>query len=249
MIRPEYLKTLFIPKETKESQSTPDWSQSFAILTAFDPGGKRHDDAVNQIANRKLRTRLNQRRTRNSPLLVKIDAVSEDWSHTEKSFAAWGLDHATAAKIGRDFGQDAYFWVENGTVTVHSCTTTNPPTFQILGRWEDRIRTRDDRPARNIYVIQLDPSVLEKRAFKEKNPNYQSGKDCLYVGTSIYPPEERYAQHKSGEKASSYVKNYGLRLLPELYQDQPFLTANNYVEEEKAYAEALRRQGHAVWQN
>lgn len=249
MIRPEYLQTLFIPKETKESQSTPDWSQSFAILTAFDPGGKRHDDAVNQIANRKLRTRLNQRRTRNSPLLVKIDAVSEDWSHTEKSFAAWGLDHATAAKIGRDFGQDAYFWVENGTVTVHSCTTTNPPTFQILGRWEDRIRTRDDRPARNIYVIQLDPSVLEKRAFKEKNPNYQSGKDCLYVGTSIYPPEERYAQHKSGEKASSYVKNYGLRLLPELYQDQPFLTANNYVEEEKAYAEALRRQGHAVWQN
>jgi predicted GIY-YIG superfamily endonuclease len=249
MIRPEYLQTLFIPKETKESQSTPDWSQSFAILTAFDPGGKRHDDAVNQIANRKLRTRLNQRRTRNSPLLVKIDAVSEDWSHTEKSFAAWGLDHATAAKIGRDFGQDAYFWVENGTVTVHSCTTTNPPTFQILGRWEDRIRTRDDRPARNIYVIQLDPSVLEKRAFKEKNPNYQSGKDCLYVGTSIYPPEERYAQHKSGEKASSYVKNYGLRLLPELYQDQPFLTANNYVEEEKAYAEALRIQGHAVWQN
>jgi predicted GIY-YIG superfamily endonuclease len=249
MIRPEYLQTLFIPKETKESQSTPDWSQSFAILTAFDPGGNRHDDAVNQIANRKLRTRLNQRRTRNSPLLVKIDAVSEDWSHTEKSFAAWGLDHATAAKIGRDFGQDAYFWVENGTVTVHSCTTTNPPTFQILGRWEDRIRTRDDRPARNIYVIQLDPSVLEKRAFKEKNPNYQSGKDCLYVGTSIYPPEERYAQHKSGEKASSYVKNYGLRLLPELYQDQPFLTANNYVEEEKAYAEALRRQGHAVWQN
>jgi len=249
MIRPEYLKTLFIPKEPKENQPLPDWSSPFAILTAFDPGGKRHDDAVNQIANRKLRTRLNQRRPHNSPPLVKIDAVSEDWSHEEKSFAAWGLDHATAAKIGRDFGQDAYFWVEHGTVQVHSCTTANQPTFQILGRWEDRIRTHDDRPARNIYVIQLDPSVFEKRAFKEKNPNYQSGKDCLYVGTSIYPPEERYAQHKSGEKASSYVKNYGLRLLPELYQDQPFLTANNYVEEEKAYAEALRIQGHAVWQN
>jgi hypothetical protein len=249
MIRPEYLKTLFVPKKPGKNQPPRDWSRPFAILTAHNPGGKRHDDAVNQHANEKLRTRLNQRRPHNSPLLVKVDAVSEDWSHTEKSFAVWGIDHSAVAAIGREFGQGAYFWVEHGTVHVHSCTTTNPPTFQILGRWEDRIRTRDDRPARNIYVIQLDPSVLEKRAFKEKNPNYQSGKDCLYVGTSIYPPEERYAQHKSGEKASSYVKNYGLRLLPELYRDQPILTANNYVEEEKAYAEALRIQGHAVWQN
>jgi hypothetical protein len=73
--------------------------------------------------------------------------------------------------------------------------------------------------------------------------------NCLYVGTSIYPPRERYAQHKAGIKSNRYAKKYGLRLLPELYQNQPILTANNYVEEEKAYAEALRIKGHAVWQN
>jgi predicted GIY-YIG superfamily endonuclease len=245
MIRPEYLQTLFVPKKPGKNQPPPDWSRPFAILTPHNPEGKKVDPETNTEADKELRRSL----SRKSLPKHRITGVSEDWSHEEKGFAVWGLDHKTASEIGREFHQDAYFWVENGTVTVHSCTTTNPPTFQILGRWEDRIRTRDDRPARNIYVIQLDPSVLEKRAFKEKNPNYQSGKDCLYIGTSIYPPEERYAQHKSGEKASSYVKNYGLRLLPELYQDQPFLTANNYVEEEKAYAEALRRQGHAVWQN
>ena len=245
MIRPEYLKTLFVPKKPGKNQPPPDWSRPFAILTAHNPRGKIVDLETNTDADKELRRSL----SRKSLPKHRVTAVAEDWSHEEKSFAVWGLNHTTAAKIGREFRQDAYFWVEHGTVHVHSCTTTNPPTFQILGRWEDRIKTRDDRPARNIYVIQLDPSVLEKRAFKEKNPNYQSGKDCLYVGTSIYPPEKRFAQHKAGEGANRYAKKYGLRLLPELYRDRPILTANNYVEKEKAYAEKLRRQGHAVWQN
>ena len=81
MIRPEYLKTLFVPKKPGKNQPQPDWSRPFAILTAHNPGGKRHEGAINQHANEKLRNRLNQRRPRNSPLLVKVDAVSEDWSH------------------------------------------------------------------------------------------------------------------------------------------------------------------------
>ena len=247
MIRPEYLKTLFVPKKPGKNQPPPDWSRPFAILTAHNPGGKRHDDAVNQLANRRLRTRLNQGRPRNSPLLVKVDAVSEDWSHTEKSFAVWGFDHATAAKIGHEFRQDAYFWVEHGAVHVHSC---HKQEKQKVGTWESRFRPFGDKPTRNLYVIQLDPLVRkDSRAFREKNPNYKADKHCLYVGTSIYPPEKRFAQHKAGEGANRYAKKYGLKLLPELYQNQPILTANNYVEEEKAYAEALRIQGHAVWQN
>ena len=247
MIRPEYLKTLFVPKKPGKNQPPPDWSRPFAILTAHNPGGKRHDDAVNQHANEKLRTRLNQRRPHNSPLLVKVDAVSEDWSHTEKSFAVWGIDHSAVAAIGREFGQDAYFWVEHGTVHVHSCHTQEK---QKVGTWESRIRTFGDRPTRNLYVIQLDPLVRkDSKAFREKNPNYKADKHCLYVGSSAHTPEKRFAQHKTGEGANRYAKKYGLKLLPELYQNQPILTANNYVEEEKAYAEALRRQGHAIWQN
>ena len=247
MIRPEYLKTLFVPKKPGKNQPPPDWSRPFAILTAHNPGGKRHDDAVNKLANRRLRTRLNQRRPHNSPPLVKIDAVSEDWSHEEKSFAVWGLDHATAAKIGREFRQDAYFWVENGTVHVHSCHTQEK---QKVGTWESLLRTFGDKPTRNLYVIQLDPLVRkDSKAFRKKNPNYKADKHCLYVGSSAHTPDKRFAQHKAGEGANRYANKYGLRLLPELYRDQPVLTANNYVKEEKAYAEALRIQGHAVWQN
>ena len=243
MIRPEYLKTLFVPKKPGKNQPPPDWSRPFAILTAHNPGGKIVDLETNTEADKELRRSL----SRKSLPKHRVTAVAEDWSHEEKSFAVWGLDHATAAKIGREFRQDAYFWVENGTVHVHSCHTQEK---QKVGTWESRLRTFGDRPTRNLYVIQLDPLVRkDSRAFREKNPNYKANKHCLYVGTTVLTPKERFAQHKVGIKSNRYAKKYGLKLLPELYQNQPILTANNYVEEERAYAEELRRQGHAVWQN
>jgi len=243
MIRPEYLKTLFVPKKPGKNQPPPDWSRPFAILTAHNPGGKIVDLETNTEADKELRRSL----SRKSLPKHRVTAVAEDWSHEEKSFAVWGLNHATAAKIGREFRQDAYFWVENGTVHVHSCHTQEK---QKVGTWESRLRTFGDKLTRNLYVIQLDPLVRkDSRAFRKKNPNYKADKHCLYVGTTVLTPKERFAQHKTGIRSNRYAKKYGLKLLPELYRDQPILTANNYVEEEKAYAEALRIQGHAVWQN
>lgn len=243
MIRPEYLKTLFVPKKPGKNQPPPDWSRPFAILTAHNPRGKIVDLETNTEADKELRRSLSHK----SLPKHRVTAVAEDWSHEEKSFAVWGLDHATAAKIGREFRQDAYFWVENGTVHIHSCHTQEK---QKVGTWESRLRPFGDRPTRNLYVIQLDPLVRkDSKAFRKKNPNYKANKHCLYVGTTALTPKERFAQHKTGIRSNRYAKKYGLRLLAELYQNQPILTANNYVEEEKAYAEELRRQGHAVWQN
>jgi hypothetical protein len=243
MIRPEYLKTLFLPKKPGKNQPPPDWSRPFAILTAHNPGGKKVDPETNTEADKELRRSL----SRKSLPKHRITGVSEDWSHEEKGFVVWGLNHQTVSEIGRAFRQDAYFWVEHGTVHVHSCHTQEK---QKIATWESRLRTFGDRPTRNLYVIQLDPLVRkDSRAFREKNPNYKADKYCLYVGTTVLTPKERFTQHKTGFRSNRYAKKYGLKLLPDLYRDQPVLTANNYVEEEKAYAEALRRQGHAVWQN
>ena len=243
MIRPEYLKTLFVPKKPGKNQPPPDWSRPFAILTAHNPEGKKVDPETNTEADRELRRSL----SRKSLPKHRITGVSEDWSHEEKSFTVWGLNHKTASEIGREFHQDAYFWVEHGTVHVHSCHTQEK---QKVGTWKSRIRTFGDRPTRNLYVIQLDPLVRkDSKAFRKKNPNYSADKYCLYVGTTVLTPKERLAQHKSGIRSNRFARRYGLKLLPELYRDQPILTANTYVEEEKGYAEALRIQGHAVWQN
>jgi hypothetical protein len=246
MIRPEYLKSLFVPKEPTENQPPPDWSRPFAILTAYNPGGRKQDTEANEESSRKLRQAL----SRKSLPKYRVTAVSEDWSHEEKSFAVWELTHAAAAQIGRDFGQDAYFWVENGTVSVHSCQLENPPAPASLGRWEDRLRTHGDRPTRNVYVIRLDPVGMQnKKRFWKANPGYKKGHDLLYVGTSILTPAERFEQHQEDTNANRYVRDHGVALAEEYFSGLPKLTANNYEDKEKEYADQLRSQGHAVWQN
>lgn len=210
---------------------------------------------MNQLANRKLKTRLNQRRTRNSPLLVKVDAVSEDWSHTEKSFAAWGFDHATAAKIGRDFGQDAYFWVENDTVTVHSCHTQEK---QKVGEWKNRLRSRITQFPIRIYVLELKPSVLKIHAFQQQNPGCGSKPvlGCLYVGSS-HDVGKRIRIHRFGSgpednpivRGCTLVKRYFLKQRQDLEPSVVYETSGHATIGEALESEYLRDEGYRVYSN
>jgi len=213
MIRPEYLKTLFILKETKENQPSPDWSRPFAILTAHNPGGKKVDPETNTEADKELRRSL----SRKSLPKHRITGVSEDWSHEEKSFAVWGLNHKNASEIGRDFSQDAYFWVEHGNVHVHSCQTQEK---QKVGTWESRLREQPNRFAIQIYVIELKPAVLRNHAFQQQNPGCRKnpGLGCLYVGSS-HDVGKRIRIHRFGPgpsdnpivRGSTLVKRYFLK--------------------------------------
>lgn len=108
------------------------------------------------------------------------------------------------------------------------------------------------RPARtpenhhHVYVVWLDPGVARLRKVRAANPDRDPKKPCLYVGMTGLPPEERFANHKLGIKASSVVERYGLRLLPELYahlNPMPFEAA---VQMEQDLAEDLRRAGYTV---
>ncbi len=59
-------------------------------------------------------------------------------------------------------------------------------------------------------------------------------------------PEERFQNHKKGIKASHWVKHYGLRLLPELYEcfnPMPFEAA---AQMEQELAADLKAQGYTV---
>ena len=56
--------------------------------------------------------------------------------------------------------------------------------------------------------------------------------------------EERFQNHKKGQKSAWVVKKYGLRLMPELYEyPMPFEAA---AQMEKELAEDLRAEGYAV---
>jgi hypothetical protein len=98
----------------------------------------------------------------------------------------------------------------------------------------------------NVYVVLLDPAVARRRKVRAANPDRDPNKPSVYVGMSGLTPEERFANHKKGDKASSVVRRYGIRLLPELYahlNPMPFEAAARM---EQDLAEDLRRAGYTV---
>lgn len=107
-------------------------------------------------------------------------------------------------------------------------------------------RKKADR--HNVYVIELDGAVLNHARFRDANPNRDILKPCVYVGCTGLSPEKRFAKHKAGIRANTYVQRYGLRLLPKLYayaNPMPYDAARDM---EVELAIALQEEGYAVWQ-
>ncbi len=109
-----------------------------------------------------------------------------------------------------------------------------------------RSAAADDSFHHSVYVILLDPAVLRHPSILRLNPNRDSTKPCVYVGMTGLQVEERFENHKKGEKSAWVVQKYGLRLLPELYEflnPMPFEAA---AQMEKDLAEDLRAEGYTV---
>jgi hypothetical protein len=107
---------------------------------------------------------------------------------------------------------------------------------------------RRKRDHHNVYVIELDGEVLNHARFRGANPDRDITKPCVYVGCTGLTPEKRFAKHKAGIQANSYVQRYGLRLLPGLYayaNPMPYDAARDM---EVELAIALQAEGYAVWQ-
>jgi hypothetical protein len=98
----------------------------------------------------------------------------------------------------------------------------------------------------HVYVVLLSPEAARDRKVRAQNPGAAPESPCVYVGMTGLQPEERFWNHKNGEKAARVVTRYGLRLLPELFthlNPMPFTAA---AQMEKELAEDLRAQGYIV---
>jgi hypothetical protein len=80
-----------------------------------------------------------------------------------------------------------------------------------------------------VYVIELDPAVMDRKKFRVKNQNYISGNDCVYVGQSSRKPFLRFEQHKEGYN--------------------PIPTRKDAEEIEEMLGKELRSRGYGVWFN
>jgi len=63
-----------------------------------------------------------------------------------------------------------------------------------------------------VYVVELSDDT---------GPRLDPRFAWLYVGQSVWTPEERFAQHREQVHSSPDVRRYGRRLRPELYLDLP----------------------------
>lgn len=95
-----------------------------------------------------------------------------------------------------------------------------------------------ERRLYRIYVIELDPKAC---------PGGRRGRTCVYVGETADTPEERFAEHMRGYRASRIVKKYGLRLRPDLYRGFVCLTREQSRLLEAKVAARLRVQGFIVF--
>jgi len=100
----------------------------------------------------------------------------------------------------------------------------------------------------NVYVVALSADVLYEPRFRRANPDYVTGKPCVYVGMTGLTPDVRFDKHKAGIQANRFAKEYGLRLMPELYAVYNPMPYRGAAEMEVELAIALREAGYGVWQ-
>jgi len=98
----------------------------------------------------------------------------------------------------------------------------------------------------SVYVVLLSKDVLYEPKFKRCNPDYDLSKPCVYVGMTGQNPDIRFDKHKAGLKANRYVKQYGVRLMPELYEcynPMPYEAARDMEVESWPYTSERRAMG------
>lgn len=104
------------------------------------------------------------------------------------------------------------------------------------------------RPHYHVYVVELADQVWNVARFRQANPGYELGKPFVYVGMTGLDPDIRFDKHKAGIQANRFVRDWGLRLLPALYERHNPMTYDQARSMEVELGIALRRAGYGVWQ-
>jgi hypothetical protein len=103
-------------------------------------------------------------------------------------------------------------------------------------------------PHYHVYVIELSDRVWNAAKFRRANPEWQLGKPFVYVGMTGLDPDLRFDKHKAGIQANSFVRDFGVRLLPQLYEQFNPMRYEDARTMEVELGIRLRKLGYGVWQ-
>lgn len=104
------------------------------------------------------------------------------------------------------------------------------------------------RHRHHVYVVELSDRVWNEPRFRKANPDWRLGMPFVYVGMTGLDPDLRFDKHKAGIQANRFVFDYGLRLLPQLYEVYNPMPYEAAKEMEVELAIGLREAGYGVWQ-
>ena len=92
--------------------SSPGWDlpANFYVITASNPNSEKRSPAENAAADRRLECALLDR----GASVRRMDGASPDSSWYERGFAVWNIPAGSAARIAREFGQNAFFVIDEG---------------------------------------------------------------------------------------------------------------------------------------
>lgn len=109
-----------------------------------------------------------------------------------------------------------------------------------------------------VYVLELDPRVLQEPRFLAQNPGYRNnpGRGCLYVG-STDDVEKRIRIHIDGPgpkdnprvRGSTLVRDYFLHRREDLEPADVYETSGHATTAEALEAECLRDKDYRVYSN
>lgn len=100
----------------------------------------------------------------------------------------------------------------------------------------------------HVYVVQLSDEVWNVARFRRCNPNYRLGQPFVYVGMTGLDPDVRFDKHMAGIQSNVFVRQWGLQLLPALYERYNPMSYAAAQTLEIELGIALRQRGYGVWQ-
>jgi hypothetical protein len=121
-MKQEFQQTRFLVHDLSRVPTT------FGIVTACNPDGVTVSDEQNVAATECLRSAL----VNAGFYFFAVTGCSPDFRHQEPGFGITTDDRENIVKIGRNWQQEAIFWVEGGIVHLVSC---RDPEVVTLGQW------------------------------------------------------------------------------------------------------------------
>ncbi len=103
--------------------------ERFCIVTAWNPDGITTDAASNAAATARLIAIVQAESLSHFP----VTGGSPDSTHAEPGFGMM-VDQARVLSLGREFRQEAVFWIDRGTVHLCPCSAAPP---QVIGPWSE----------------------------------------------------------------------------------------------------------------